>query len=134
MSFVATSQHVWLEHGHILHAQCKDTRGVWVDATIDLDHHIGNSDGKQPSLMLPLLLLFGLSAEVIKAYLTHLQGVLAANHSLSLKYYSGIIHTVSGYGPLCLMAPLQRGESIYQPIQPIIPHLYGAPACRPLRC
>jgi len=46
MSFAASSQKAWIEHGHILHAQCKDRHGHWVDSTIDLNHHIGNSDGK----------------------------------------------------------------------------------------
>ncbi|OAQ58302.1 CVNH domain-containing protein [Pochonia chlamydosporia 170] len=45
MSFVATSQSFWLENGHILHAQCRDTDGSWKDSTIDLNQFIGNSDG-----------------------------------------------------------------------------------------
>lgn len=45
MSFVATSQSFWLENGHILHAQCRDTDGNWKDSTIDLNQFIGNSDG-----------------------------------------------------------------------------------------
>lgn len=46
MSFVASSQDVWLEHGHILHAKCEDVEGNLVDSTIDLNYYIGNSDGK----------------------------------------------------------------------------------------
>ena len=46
MSFAASSENAWLEDGHILHAQCKNIQGTLVDSTIDLDHHIGNSDGK----------------------------------------------------------------------------------------
>lgn len=48
MSFSASSQNAWLEHGHILHAKCEDSCGNLVDSTIDLNHYIGNSDGKLP--------------------------------------------------------------------------------------
>lgn len=63
MSFIASSQHVRLENGHILHARCEDERGNWVDSRIDLNHHIGNTDGKFPSRKFPLFLLLGLSAK-----------------------------------------------------------------------
>lgn len=46
MSFAASSKNIRLEHGHILHAECKDREGDFVDSHIDLDHHIGNTDGK----------------------------------------------------------------------------------------
>lgn len=63
MSFDDTSKDIWLEHGHILHASCKDNQGDYVDSQIDLDLYIGNDDGKPTSQVLLLLLLFGLSAK-----------------------------------------------------------------------
>lgn len=49
MSFSASSKDIRLEHGHILHAKCENTAGNFDDSYIDLDHHIGNTDGKPHS-------------------------------------------------------------------------------------
>ncbi|KAG8413082.1 hypothetical protein J3459_015809 [Metarhizium acridum] len=45
MSFYESSKNIWLEDGHILHADCQDDDGNWNESTIDLNEFIGNSDG-----------------------------------------------------------------------------------------
>jgi hypothetical protein len=45
MSFIESSQNVWLEDGHILHAQCQDGNGNFNECIIDLNKHVGNTDG-----------------------------------------------------------------------------------------
>ncbi|KAM5363915.1 hypothetical protein ACJZ2D_011767 [Fusarium nematophilum] len=45
MGFHETAQDITLEDGHILKAQLQNEDGEYVDAEIDLNSFIGNSDG-----------------------------------------------------------------------------------------
>jgi len=45
MSFHATTESHRLRDGHILECRCRNGHGDWVDSSLDLDQHIGNSDG-----------------------------------------------------------------------------------------
>lgn len=45
MSFSATTESHYLIDGHILQCRCKDDDGNWVESRLDLNQHIGNSDG-----------------------------------------------------------------------------------------
>ncbi|GKU07070.1 cyanovirin-n [Fusarium langsethiae] len=44
-NFHESSSNIWLEDGHILHAECGDGEGGSVESTLDLDYYIGNNDG-----------------------------------------------------------------------------------------
>ncbi|KAG8668477.1 hypothetical protein FPOAC2_07764 [Fusarium poae] len=44
-NFHESSSNIWLEDGHILHANCGNGDGDEVESTLDLDYYIGNSDG-----------------------------------------------------------------------------------------
>lgn len=46
MSFHATCQEIHIKDGHILVADAKNERGEHVRSELDLNHYIGNSDGK----------------------------------------------------------------------------------------
>jgi hypothetical protein len=46
MSFHLSAQNVRVEDGHILRATLANVDGEWVDAELDLNSIIGNSDGK----------------------------------------------------------------------------------------
>lgn len=50
MSFSATTESHYLIDGHILQCRCKDDDGNWVESRLDLNQHIGNSDGPSSSL------------------------------------------------------------------------------------
>lgn len=45
MSFYESSRNIWLEDGHILHAECAYGDDEWNESTIDLNDFVGNSDG-----------------------------------------------------------------------------------------
>ena len=45
VNFHESSQNIWLEDGHILHAECGNGEGDYVESTLDLDYYIGNNDG-----------------------------------------------------------------------------------------
>lgn len=45
MSFYESSRNIWLEDGHILHAECAYGDDEWQESTIDLNDFVGNSDG-----------------------------------------------------------------------------------------
>ncbi|KAM5345103.1 hypothetical protein ACJ41O_010965 [Fusarium nematophilum] len=45
VNFHLSSQEIWLEDGHILHAQAASEDGDYVDSTLDLNYYIGNNDG-----------------------------------------------------------------------------------------
>ncbi|KAI1063243.1 hypothetical protein LB507_005718 [Fusarium sp. FIESC RH6] len=45
VNFHESSQNIWLEDGHILHAECGNGEGEYVESTLDLDYYIGNNDG-----------------------------------------------------------------------------------------
>ncbi|CZS83503.1 unnamed protein product [Fusarium graminearum] len=44
-NFHESSNNIWLEDGHILHAECGNGEGDYVESTLDLDYYIGNDDG-----------------------------------------------------------------------------------------
>ncbi|RSL42187.1 hypothetical protein CEP54_015563 [Fusarium duplospermum] len=44
-NFHDTSVNIWLEDGHILHAECGDGEGGAPESTLDLNYYIGNNDG-----------------------------------------------------------------------------------------
>ncbi|KAM0233173.1 hypothetical protein ACHAPO_007250 [Fusarium lateritium] len=44
-NFHESSENIWLENGHILHAECGNGEGDNVESTLDLDYYIGNDDG-----------------------------------------------------------------------------------------
>lgn len=45
VNFHESSQNIWLEDGHILHAECGNGEDEYVESTLDLDYYIGNNDG-----------------------------------------------------------------------------------------
>ncbi|RAL08844.1 CVNH domain-containing protein [Aspergillus homomorphus CBS 101889] len=45
MSFAESCTNIRLEDGHVLVCHAQNREGNWVDARLDLDHCIGNSDG-----------------------------------------------------------------------------------------
>ncbi|KAF5006432.1 hypothetical protein FDECE_7192 [Fusarium decemcellulare] len=44
-NFHESSENIWLEDGHILHAECGDGEGGTNESTLDLDYYLGNKDG-----------------------------------------------------------------------------------------
>lgn len=45
MGFTDSAQNIRVDEGHILRAQLQKADGSWVDAEIDLNQHIGNTNG-----------------------------------------------------------------------------------------
>ncbi|KAG5982457.1 hypothetical protein E4U55_001860 [Claviceps digitariae] len=45
MSFSASSQDLWLEDSHILHASCRDLEDNFQDSSLDLNQVLGNENG-----------------------------------------------------------------------------------------
>lgn len=61
MSFHSTAQEIRVDDGHILRAKVPNGAGELVDAELDLDSVLGNSDGKYfPSLPLSCLIQISL--------------------------------------------------------------------------
>lgn len=45
MSFHLSAEDIRVEDGHILKARLRNEAGEWQDSEIDLDQHIGNTNG-----------------------------------------------------------------------------------------
>lgn len=45
MSFHLSAENIRIEEGHFLRARLRTESGEWNDAEIDLDNHIGNTNG-----------------------------------------------------------------------------------------
>lgn len=46
MSFHLSAENIHVADNHILRARLRTEGGEWRDSEIDLDHHIGNSNGR----------------------------------------------------------------------------------------
>ncbi|KAL4882057.1 Cyanovirin-N [Aspergillus karnatakaensis] len=46
MSFHLSAQNIRVEDDHILHAELQNEDGDWVEAELDLNHVLGNNDGR----------------------------------------------------------------------------------------